>query len=152
MFIVDGALVPTRDHTGAEQPKNYRYSANHQIVIDAGTRLVVVVGRPLPGDRGDGKAGEESRVKAAVGNTRTIADGDHPGTGPVMPHHRRNGEEPPAGSRHPTSPTKQVQARIEHAFTRMKTGKVLRDRRLKGDGVHHAMRGIAGLYNLTLAG
>lgn len=26
VLIVDGTLVPTRDHTLAEQPKNYRYS------------------------------------------------------------------------------------------------------------------------------
>jgi hypothetical protein len=30
--------------------------------------------------------------------------------------------------------------------------KILRDCHLKGDGVHHAMLGIARLHNLTLAG
>lgn len=30
--------------------------------------------------------------------------------------------------------------------------KILRDCRLKGDGVHHAMLGIARLHNLALAG
>jgi hypothetical protein len=60
VLIVDGTLVPTRDHAVAEQSKNYRYSTNHQVVIDADTRLVVVVGRPLPGDRNDCKAWEES--------------------------------------------------------------------------------------------
>lgn len=54
-LIVDGALVPTRDHTVAEQSKNYRYSTNHQ-VIDADRRFVVVAGRPLPGNRNDCKA------------------------------------------------------------------------------------------------
>lgn len=49
VLIVDGTLVPTRDHTVAEQSKNYRYSTNHQVVIDADSRLVVVVGRPVPG-------------------------------------------------------------------------------------------------------
>jgi hypothetical protein len=34
----------------------------------------------------------------------------------------------------------------------MKTCKILRDFRLKGDGVHHAMFGIAHLQNLTLTG
>lgn len=43
-------------HTVAEQSKNYRYSTNHQVVIDADTRLVVAVGRPLPGNRNDCKA------------------------------------------------------------------------------------------------
>ena len=32
VLIVDGTLVPTRDHTIAEQSKNYRYSTNHQVV------------------------------------------------------------------------------------------------------------------------
>ncbi|SCD36841.1 hypothetical protein GA0115239_101062 [Streptomyces sp. BpilaLS-43] len=34
----------------------------------------------------------------------------------------------------------------------MKTWKILRDWRLEGDGVHHAMLGIARLRNLALAG
>ncbi len=33
MLIVDGTLVPTRDHTVAKQSKNYRYATNHQVVI-----------------------------------------------------------------------------------------------------------------------
>jgi hypothetical protein len=45
VLIADGTLVPTRDHTIAEQSKNY-HSTNHQVVIDADTRLVVPVGRP----------------------------------------------------------------------------------------------------------
>ncbi|MFF9627285.1 transposase [Streptomyces griseosporeus] len=57
MLIVDGTLVPTRDHAAAEQSKNYRYSTNHQVVIDADTRLVVAVGRPLPGNRNDCRRG-----------------------------------------------------------------------------------------------
>ncbi|MEV4999204.1 IS5/IS1182 family transposase, partial [Streptomyces niveus] len=32
------------------------------------------------------------------------------------------------------------------------TWKVLRDCRLKGDGAHHAMNGIAHLHNLALTG
>ena len=78
VLIVDGTLVPTRDHTIAEQSKNYRYSTNHQVVIDADTRRVVVVGRPLPGNRNDCRAWEQSGAKAAVGRTMTIADGGYP--------------------------------------------------------------------------
>lgn len=51
VLIVDGTLVPTRDHAVAEQSKNYRYSTNHQVVIDSDTRLVVVIGPPVPGHR-----------------------------------------------------------------------------------------------------
>ncbi|MEU5282361.1 transposase [Streptomyces asoensis] len=152
VLIVDGTLIPTRDHSVAEQSKNYRYSTNHQVVIDADTRLVVVVGRPLPGNRADCKAWEESGAKAAVGRTTTIADGGYPGTGLVMPHRRRKGEDLSDWKEAHNKSHKQVRARVEHTFARMKTWKILRDCRLKGDGVHHAMQGIARLHNLTLAG
>lgn len=38
VLIVDGTLVPTRDHAIAAKSKNYRYSTNHQVVVDADTR------------------------------------------------------------------------------------------------------------------
>ncbi|AJT62404.1 Putative transposase for insertion sequence element [Streptomyces lydicus] len=60
VLIVDGTLVPTRDHQVAEQSKNYRYSTSHQVIIDADTRLIVAVGRPLPANRNDCKAWELS--------------------------------------------------------------------------------------------
>jgi hypothetical protein len=152
VLIVDGTLVPTRDHSVAEQSKNYRYSTAHQVVIDADTRLVVVVGRPLPGNRHDARGWEESGAKKAVGTTTTIADGGYQGTGLVIPHRRTKGEELPAWKEDHNRSHKQVRARVEHTFARMKGWKILRDCRLKGDGVHHAMLGIARLHNLTLAG
>lgn len=152
VLIVDGTLVPTRDHAVAEQSKNYRYSTNHQVVIDADTRLVVLVGRPLPGNRNDCMAWEESGAKTAVGRTTVIADGGYPGTGLITPHRRTQGEELPAWKREHNRSHKQARARVEHVFARMKTWKILRDCRLKGDGVHHAMRGVAHLHNLNFAG
>ncbi|WP_041999916.1 IS5/IS1182 family transposase [Streptomyces sp. AcH 505] len=152
VLIVDGTLVPTRDHQVAEQSKNYRCSTKRQVVIDADTRAVVVVGRPLPGNRNDCLDWPESGAEAAVGNTTTIADGGYPGTGLVMPHHRRKGEELPAWKQDHKKSHKQVRARVEHAFPRMKTYKILRDCRLRGDRVHHAMLGVARLHNVTLAG
>lgn len=79
VLIVDGALVPTREHSVAEQSKNYRYSTNHQVVIDADSRLVVSVGWPVPGNRN-------------VGNTTVIADGGYRGTGLIIPHRREPGQ------------------------------------------------------------
>lgn len=152
VLIVDSKPVPTCDHTIAEQSKNYRYSTKHQVVIDADIRLVVVVGRPLPGNRNDCMAWEESGAKAAVCKTVTIADGGYPGTGLVMPHRRRKGEELPDWKQARNKSHKQVRARVEHLFARMKTWQIFRDCRLKGDGVHHAMLGIARLRNLTLTG
>jgi len=95
---------------------------------------------------------EESGAKAAVGDTITIADGGYRGTGLVMPHRRRAGEELSAWKEEHNSSHRQVRARVEHVFARMKSWKILRDCRLKGDGVHHAMTGIARLHNLTVTG
>ncbi|MFB8177355.1 transposase [Streptomyces sp. NPDC055966] len=153
VLIVDGTLVPTRDHTIAEQSKNYRYSTNHQVVIDADTRLAVAVGRPVPGNRNDCKAPALSGTKAAVGRTTVIADGGYRGTGLVIPHRRERGQtELPAWKEEHNASHRKVRARIEHAFARMKGWKILRDCRLKGDGVHHAMLGIARLHNHALVG
>ncbi len=44
---------------------------------------------------------------------------------------------------------KQVRARVEHVFACMKTWRILCDCRLRRDGVHHPMRGIGRLHNLT---
>ncbi|MFI9467400.1 transposase [Streptomyces sp. NPDC052492] len=152
VLIVDGTLVPTRDHTIAERSKNYRYSTNRQVVIDADTRRVAVVGRPLAGNRNDCKAWEESGAKAAVGQATTIADGGYPCTGLVIPHRRERGQaELLAWKEEHNRSHKRVRARVEHVFARMKTWKILRDCRLKRDGVHHAMLGIARLHNLALA-
>jgi len=150
VLIVDGTLVPTRDHAIAAQSKNYRYATNHQVVIDADTRLVVAVGRPVPGNRHDSKAWAESGAKDLVGRATTIADGGYPGTGLIIPHRKPKGGELCAWKREHNRCHKRVRARVEHTFARMKTFKILRDCRLRGDGVHHAMLGIARLHNLML--
>jgi hypothetical protein len=67
VLIVDGTLVPTRDHSVAKQSKNYRYSTAHQVVIDADTSRVVVVGRPVPGSRHDSRGWEEPAPKPPSG-------------------------------------------------------------------------------------
>jgi hypothetical protein len=122
VLIVDGPLVPTRDHTVAERSKNYRYSTNHQVVIDADTRRVVVVGRPLPGNRNDYKAWALSGAEEAVGRTTVIADGGYRGTGLIIPHRRERGQnELPAWKEEHNTSHRQVRARVEHAFARMKT-------------------------------
>ncbi|GAA1283748.1 hypothetical protein GCM10009646_84130 [Streptomyces aureus] len=106
VLIVDGTLVPTRDHSIAEQSKNHRYSTNHQVVIDADTRLVVAVGRPLPCNRNDCKAWDLPGAKDAVGKTTVIADGGYRGTDLVIPHRREPARENLRhGKRNTTPPT-----------------------------------------------
>lgn len=153
VLIVDGTLVPTRDHTVAAKSKNYRYSTNHQVVIHADTRLVVTVGQPMPGNRHDSKAFAESGVDHATRTTTVIADGGYPGTRAVIPHRRKAKDEPLVEWKEEHNAShRSVRARVEHAFASMKVWKVLRDCRLRGSGSAEAMAGVARLYNLTLAG
>jgi hypothetical protein len=152
VWIVDGTLIPTRDRRVAASSKNYRYSTNHQVVIDADTRLVTLIGRPLPGNRNDCQAWEESGAKDAVGDAIVVADGGYIGTGLLIPHRRDAGRELPAWKEEHNASHRQVRARVEHVFSRMKNWKILRDCRLKGDGVHEAILGVARLHNLALAG
>lgn len=121
------------------------------MVIDADTHLVVIVGRPVPGNRNDCKAWIDSGAAAAVGRTTTIADGGYRGSGLVIPHRRPKDGELCEWKKQHNHTHKQVRARVEHVFARMKTWKILRDCRLKGDGVHTAMLGIARLHNLLQA-
>ncbi|MET9448982.1 transposase family protein [Streptomyces cinerochromogenes] len=138
VLIVHGTLVPTGTTPFAGRSKNYRDSTNHQVAIDDDTRFVVVVGQPLAGNRNDCKAYEES---------------GYPGTGLVIPHHRQHGQtELPAWKEEHNKSHRQVRAHVERVFARMKTGKILRDCRLKGDGVHHAMLGIAQMHSIAFAG
>ncbi|MGW5572427.1 transposase [Nocardia thailandica] len=151
VLIVDGTLVPTRDHKVAAQSKNYRYSTNHQVVIDADTELVVALGRPLPGNRNDCRAWTESGAAHACRNAVVIADGGYQGTGLIIPHRRSPGVELPEWKQAHNKSHRKVRARVEHAFARMKTWKILRDCRLRGEGVAVAMAGVATLANLTHA-
>ncbi|MFI9825990.1 transposase, partial [Streptomyces sp. NPDC052013] len=148
-----GRLPACRGRPDSAESKNYRYSTNHQVVIDADTQLVVAVGRPLPGNCNDCTAWELSGAKDAVGKTTVIADGGYQGIGLVIPHRREKGQaELPAWQEEHNASHRKIRARVEHVFARMKGWKILRDCRLKGGGAHHAMLGIPCLHNLILAG
>ncbi|SNX66553.1 DDE superfamily endonuclease [Streptomyces sp. TLI_55] len=93
------------------------------------------------------------RAKDAVGTTTVIADSGYRGTGLIIPHRRAPGQtELPAWKEEHNASHRKVRARVERVFARMKTWRILRDWRLRGDGIHHAMLGIARLYNLALSG
>lgn len=42
---MDGTLIPVRDRTVGASSRNYRFSANVQVIIDADTKLVVATAR-----------------------------------------------------------------------------------------------------------
>ncbi|GGQ33365.1 hypothetical protein GCM10010249_59850 [Streptomyces roseolilacinus] len=154
VLIVDGTPVSTRDRSVAASGKIYRHSTSHQVVIDAGPCLVVAVGEPLPGNRDDWRAWEESGAKTAVGTTpAVIADGGYRGTGLTIPHYRRHrDEELPSWKEEHNASHRKVRVRVEHTCARMKSWKILRDGRLGGEGDRHAMLGIPRLHHLTLTG
>jgi hypothetical protein len=72
--IVDGTLVPTRDHRLATPSKNYRYSTNVQIAIDAETRLVIATGDPRPGSRNDCTVYRDSGIAEQMKNFKILRD------------------------------------------------------------------------------
>ncbi|WP_420037738.1 transposase family protein [Streptomyces sp. cg28] len=71
----------------------------------------------------------------------------------LIPHRKRPGEER-LGPRQEAENAvhRRARARVEHALSRLKNWKVLRDCRLKGSGVHQAMLGVARLHNMALSG
>jgi DDE family transposase/DDE superfamily endonuclease len=153
VLIVDGTLVPTRDRSIAASSKNYRYSTNLQVVIDANSRLVVAVGTPVPGNRNDCRAFAESGVDRACRAAPTLGDGAYRGTGALIPHRRRRGQQQLSPEQEAENAVhRRARARVEHAFARLKNWKILRDCRLRGTGVHQAMLGVACLHNLALTG
>ncbi|MFI7297461.1 transposase family protein [Streptomyces sp. NPDC050121] len=81
-----------------------------------------------------------------------IADGGYRGTGLVIPHRRPAGGELCGWKQEHNHSHKRVRACVEHVLARLKTWKILRDCRLKGDGVYSAMLGIARLHNRALIG
>jgi hypothetical protein len=116
--------------------------------VDSGGHLL---GRPLPGNRNDCTAFTESGIDSACGRATVLADGGYQGTGALIPHRRKAGQDRLEGWKagHNAS-HRRVRARIEHAFARMKNWKILRDRRRRGEGVYWAASGIACMHNLAL--
>nr|WP_256339782.1 transposase [Streptomyces sp. 1222.5] len=125
VYIVDGTLVPTRDRTIAASSKNYRYSTNLQVVVDANSRLVVAIGLPLPGSRNDCRAFTESGVDRACRGAPTIADGGYQGTGLLIPHRKRRGKENLRPQQEAENAVhRRARARVEPALSRLKNSVV----------------------------
>lgn len=60
LWIVDGTLIPVWDRSVGASSRNYWFSANVQVIIDAHTSLVIATARPVPGNRADARAWRES--------------------------------------------------------------------------------------------
>ncbi|GAA3783392.1 hypothetical protein GCM10022225_84550 [Plantactinospora mayteni] len=152
--IVDGTLIPTRDHRLAAQSKNYRYSSNLQVAIDAHTRLVVALGDPQPGNRNDTTVYRTSGIDQKLAGRPVMADGAYRGNPEVIIPYRKpaDGSELPDWKLALNKQHRTVRAQVEHALARMKCFKILRDYRRAASTLADTASGIAHLHNIILAG
>lgn len=91
LWIVDGTMIPVRDRKVAASSRNYRFSANVQVLIDADTRLVVATGRPVPGNTAETHALRRSGLAEVCQGADVLADGAYWGTGCMVPYRKRTG-------------------------------------------------------------
>jgi hypothetical protein len=148
-WVVDGTLIPTRDHAHAAKSKNYRYSCNAQILIRRRDLLVVATSAGGPGNRNDPLHFRGSLVERLCrDHRRVLADGGYRGIPElVTPIFHNNRIVRDRRWRH----HRRRRARVEHAIARLKTWRVLRDHRRRGHHLDGTLRAIAFLHNLKLS-
>ncbi|MFE4617382.1 transposase family protein [Streptomyces sp. NPDC056747] len=151
LWIVDGTLIPARHRKIGRFSRNYRFSANVQVIIDADTKLVIAAARPVPGNTADARAWRGSGLAAICEGVTVLADGAYINTGLVVPHRKRPGRGLLPGEEGDNAEHRKVRARVEHAFPCVKHYKILRDCRQRGNGLHHAVQAVAHMHNLALA-
>ena len=147
-WIVDGTLIPTRDHACAAKSKNYRWSCNAQVLIRRRDLRVIAICGGGAGNRNDPVHYRGSAIEASCkAHRRVLADGGYRGVPElVIPVVRRNRiVRDHAWRRH-----RRRRARVEHAIARLKVWRVLRDHRRRGRHLHETLQAVAFLHNLQL--
>lgn len=147
-WIVDGTLIPTRDHASAARSKNYRWSCNAQVLVQWRDRRVVATSAGGPGNRNDPLHFRDSEVEAlCLEHRRVLADGGYRGVaGLRIPVFRSNRiVRDRAWRRH-----RRRRARVEHVLARLKDWRVLRDHRRRGRHLAATVAAVAVLHNLRL--
>ena len=147
-WIVDGTLIPTRDHATAAKSKNYRWSCNAQVLVRRRDLGVIATSAGGPGNRNDVVHYRGSIIEAlSIEHGRTLADGGYCGVSelvtPVFAHNRIVRDQRWRRHRH-------RRARVEHALARLKDWRVLRDHRRRGHALEDTMKAVATLHNLRI--
>lgn len=145
-WVVDGTLIPTRDHRRAARSKNYRWSCNAQILIRRCDLRIVATTAGGPGNRNDRIHYRGSSIEALCKqHRRVLADGGYRGIAElVTPVFRGNRIlRDRAWRRH-----RRRRARVEHAIARLKNWRVLRDHRRRGRHLAMTLQAVAALHNL----
>ncbi|MFI6093569.1 transposase family protein [Streptomyces sp. NPDC051218] len=139
LWIVDGTLTPVRDRRVGSSSRNYRFSANVQVIVDADTRLVIAAARPVPGTTADAHAWRASGLTEHCQGATVLGDGAYLNCGMAVPHRKRPRRELLPGEEADNVAHRKVRARVEHVIGRMKNYKILRwtppD---PSEGYHHA--------------
>jgi hypothetical protein len=147
-WVVDGTLIPTRDHRAAARSKNYRWSCNAQILVRRRDLCIVATSAGGPGNRNDPVHYRGSIVETACkAHGRVLADGGYRGVPELVTprFHRNRIVRDRAWRRH-----RRRRARVEHAIARLKSWRVLRDHRRRGDRLIDTLRAVCFLHNLQL--
>jgi hypothetical protein len=146
-WIIDGTLVPTRDHTRAAKSKNYRYSTNIQVICRRNDLTVVTVAPAWPGNRNDAIPARAELGVLLAAHGRVLADSAYRAVSgcvaPVMAHGRIVRDDAWVVHR-------RKRARVEHLLARLKDWRTLRDHRRKGISIDHTTRAIAAIWNLRI--
>jgi len=147
-WVVDGTLVPTRDHSAAAKSKNYRWSCNAQVLIRrADLRVIAIVGGG-PGNRNDPVHYRGSEIeRLCQHHGRVLADGGYRGIRELITptFHRNRIVRDSVWRRH-----RKRRARVEHAIARLKDWRVLRDHRRRGHQMVRSLQAVAFLHNLKV--
>jgi hypothetical protein len=117
-WVVDGTLVPTRDHSTAGKSKNYRWSCNAQILIRRTDLHVIAVVGGGPGNRNDPVHFRGSEIETHCRHhKRVLADGGYRGVPELVTPVFRGSRivRDRAWRRH-----RKRRARVEHAIARLK--------------------------------
>jgi hypothetical protein len=147
-WIVDGTLVPTRDHGWAAKSKNYRWSCNAQILIRGRDLQIIETVAGGAGNRNDPIHYRGSAIETLCRqHGHVLADGGYRGVSElVTPVFRRNRiVRDRAWRAH-----RRRRARVEHAIARLEDWRVLRDHRRRGQHLAVTIRAVAFLHNLRL--
>jgi hypothetical protein len=147
-WVVDGTLIPTRDHVAAAKSKNYRWSCNAQVLVRRVDLRVICVAAGGPGNRNDPVHYRGSAVEAMCRlHKRVLKDGGYRGVAELItPVFRRNR----IVRDHVWRRHRKRRARVEHALARLKDWRILRDHRRRGRHVVATIGAVAFLHNLRL--
>ena len=146
-WIVDGTLVPTRDHTTAAKSKNYRWSCNLQVLVRRDLRVIAISGGGR-GNRNDPVHYCGSDIETLCRYyRRVLADGGYRGQRHLITprFHGRRIIRDRAWKHH-----RKRRARVEHAIARLTCWRVLRDHRRRGRHLQDTARAVAVLHNVRI--